>query len=479
MTILENTIKEVLESDKEIIERLTKELDVAKDEIKEIKKENVFLHQQIQQLTSIQNKTVIDNNNIENSEIFIEIKKERDKYKEDFDNINLRIQELENKNMKNIFPDNNSPINIETIEKNIEEKIIKIYVDKIKILENDNKKLLKNNNELLKKIDSDVPISNNKINNDILKLPDNLLNVVYYRNINDDKYLPSYLMDNNKIYLKCCGKELDEITNEKYSTCSKCYKSYILSFDQDILDYKIYNTILKEHIIPNEKDLSLKIKCNKCDFLYKKEIDLCIKCKNVENIKIVEYPMPDINDETYETKLALAGKCHNTILYTADIYSKAYKEGLIKNGWKPLINYIKDNKLMEEKQINIIKNKIIRCGDIKFTYELDKYRNIQNYIKRLSFSLNSIAKLKEDDYYSFKYDLIKLLDENLEKTNIKNSSKEKCIKCSSILKSNNIIYCNKCTELCQINECIDKKQLLGDSLLNFCKNHMMNSMFNI
>lgn len=65
---------------------------------------------------------------------------------------------------------------------------------------------------------------------------------------------------------------------------------------------------------------------------------------------------------------------------------------------------------MKEQQINIIKNKIIRCGDIKFTYELDKYKSIQDYIKRLSFSINSIAKLKDDDYYAFKYNLMEKLD---------------------------------------------------------------------
>lgn len=192
----------------------------------------------------------------------------------------------------------------------------------------------------------------------------------------------------------------------------KSYKTYKLLYKEDIDNYKLNKFILDNHVINNESENLRKIKCNnnKCDFISKKEIELCYNCKNIENVKIIEYPIPNINDKAYKTKLALAGKCHNTILYTANIYSKAYEEGLVKNGWNPLIDYIKNNKLMKEQQINIIKNKIIRCGDIKFTYELDKYKSIQDYIKRLSFSINSIAKLKDDDYYAFKYNLMEKLD---------------------------------------------------------------------
>lgn len=39
---------------------------------------------------------------------------------------------------------------------------------------------------------------------------------------------------------------------------------------------------------------------------------------------------------------------------------------------KNINKLFKDNKFMEEKKINIIKNKINRYNDIKFIYNLDK-----------------------------------------------------------------------------------------------------------
>jgi hypothetical protein len=200
--------------------------------------------------------------------------------------------------------------------------------------------------------------------------------------------------------------------------------------------------------------------------------------------------MPNENDECKETKLALAGECHNSILYTSNIYDKARKEGLIKNGWKPLIDYVKNNKLLEEKQINIIKNKIIRCGEIKFIYESDKYKDIQNYIRRLYFDINSLAKLKDDDYYSFKFDLIELLDKEFKKTNnIENiiikeennnivtdfgSENRNCKKCIKPVTKKQHDICDKCINICIVDDCEEIK----DDSIEFCEKHMLESLGN-
>lgn len=502
----------------EVIQEHNKTIEVITKSLEEQKEENQRLILQIDTLKNIiennehckccictgKDDNLVNNENIESSEIFIKIKKERDKYKEDFEKLNSRVQELENKKVNNLNVDNS--IDDEVIITNddilLKQKII--FDKKIQEKENQYNSLYKDfnklNDEFLAfKNKSGIPSPSNsndikKEKKKILNLPDNLYKVIYYRNINNNNYLPTYFINNKNMYLHCCGSDYydQELNSEDYITCTKCFKSYILLNDKNNFNnYKLNKSILKEHIIPNEKDLLSKIKCNKCDNIYKKEIELCNNCKNMENVIIVEYPMPNINDEAYNTKLSFAGKCHNSIMYTSGIYDNAYKEGLVKNGWKPLIDYVKTNKLIEEKQTNIIKNKIIRCNDIKFIYELDKYKNIQEYIKRLSFSLNSIAKLKEDDFLSFKYELTEKLNKYLEtfnknkneiideKINIKINQKnnnERCMKCLINLLDNEIRYCRKCNNLCIVEDCRNKKDIFNGIEMEFCFDHFKKSI---
>ena len=50
---------------------------------------------------------------------------------------------------------------------------------------------------------------------------------------------------------------------------------------------------------------------------------------------------------------------------------------------KPLVDFIKENNLLKEKQPNIIIRKIQRCRSILHIYNNDKYKNINNIIKRI------------------------------------------------------------------------------------------------
>lgn len=490
MTILEDTMKEVLLSDKEIIEKQSNIIFELEERVKELENINKTL---LTKLKIYEESDIVET--ITNSSLYKDIIKERDKYKNDFEKINLRVQELENKNSdedlssevkiavdealnkqnKELNEDFNKRFNIYKEEQ--ENKYNSLYNEFSNFKNNVGIPTPSNSKDFMKKNNK-----KSKINNEKILLPDNILEVVYYRNTNNNNFLPGYHTTNGIHYLECCGKQWDyKPIGNNGVTCLKCYKTYKLDNNK-----KLIKNILPEHVISNEKEILNKIKCNnkRCDYIYKKEINLCYNCKNIENVKIVEYPMPDINDEAYETKIALAGKCHNSIMYTSGIFEKAHKEGLVKNGWSPLITYIKNNKLMEEKQINIIKNKIIRCNDIKFIYNLDKYKCIQDFIKRLYFSLNSIAKLKDDDFQSFKYDLTEKLDNYLEKNNF--NSNEKIIidnnnninleKINNIINKNYLYKSNKDEKLCILENCNNKRQVFGDDEMGLCKQHFENSL---
>lgn len=546
MTILEYTMKQIIETDKEIIERLSnevlelKELLKVKDsiieqqakEITELKTQVSDLKSQLQDAQSqiktltkcigtiedtpqyiqlelnynkvLQEIDILKNNNkIEDSEIFINMKKEKDKYKMDFEKINLKVQELEKKiHNEDTSSDDNFSIKSKIrkaldSQKIIFEKEFNLYKEeqenKYNSLYNEFSDLKNNVGIPTPSNSDDIKIKKKKTknvsefykvlnNNKIINLNDNLYEIVYYRYINNEKYLPGYHTTNGIPYLECCGKKWDykELDNQGV-TCLRCFKTYLLNDEK-----KLKKHILPEHIISDEKEILSKIRCNnkKCDFIYKKEIDLCINCKNIENCEIFEYPLPDVNDEYYKTKISLAAACHNSIMYTAKIYDNAREEGLVKNGWKPLVDYVKTNNLMKEKQTNIIKNKIIRCGEIRFLYNSDKYVNIQDYIKRLEFDLNSLSKLKEDDYYSFKYDLEEKLNIYLKKYN-KNNNKEDikndsfinknheycCKKCLIEITKEQFNICDKCKHLCIIEECNKNRNKIGNIVFETCINH--------
>lgn len=386
---------------------------------------------------------------------FINMKKNNIKYDVEKDdkyislkNINEEILK-DNQCMKSQIDELNNKFN--KMDSNIEDNILFKQLKEQNVLLSENNKTLNDNfnklnkdfETLKKKQGAPTPSNSNetkskkknstKKNNkeEEIKLPDNLLEVVYHRYIyiNNNNYISKYILLENKKYLKCCNTEYKEkeISNENLITCKKCYKTYKLSEGPDVTGcYKIIKFILPEHIIPNERDLLDKIKCNKCNYLYKKEIDLCIKCKNIEDCEIIEYEKPNEEDEGYETKIALAGKCYFNIEYISGIFDKAYKEGLVKSDFKALIDYVKKNKLMDEKQKNIITNKIVRCHDIYDIYNLDKYINIKSYIKRLEFSLKAISKINDSSFRIFKNNLVEKLDNYLE--NYDNSTSENTIK---------------------------------------------------
>lgn len=309
-----------------------------------------------------------------------------------------------------------------------------------------------------KKINKNSKKEDLKINdNGIIFLPLDLNTVVYYRKIGLDKFNPYYFRNKNKCYLSCCGQEYNEkeISNVSNITCYNCYKTYNLSKERNNISnlYEIINIILPEHKIENEDEIYNKIKCNNnlCKYISKKEIDLCYDCKNAKECEIKEYPIPDVAEEGYETKLALAGKTHNTIEYVTDIYYKARKEGLVKSDFKSLIKYIKENNLMNEKQTNIIRNKIIRCYYINKLYNEDKYKDIQSFIKRISFSINSLSKLKDSAFTKFLDDLNDRLDKELETNNEESSfpCKNECC-CEDVNTENTFsdkfTNCKKCLD---------------------------------
>lgn len=521
-----NTMKEVIESDKQIIERLT-------NEVVELR----------QRLEIYENSDYFEKM-VKNTSIYKELMDERNKYKSLYEELIIKFNNLsinknavpdinlqyENTNVsiplptpsnsvdsKNIISIENNELFNEIKEQNtllleqnkslkfdneMNSKNILSLNESIKLLEKTIKDQNQKNEDLqkeLEKIKKNKNKSKNnnhkkdKSNNEEILLPNNLFEVVYYRHIVNNN-LPGYHTAKDIPYLECCGKQWDyrPIGNNGV-TCLRCYKTYTLNSDN-----KLKYNILPDHVIHNENVILNNIKCNnkRCNYISKKEISLCYNCKNIERCEIKEYPMPDKCDKVKETKIALAGECHNSIMYTSGIYDKARKEGLVKNGWEPLINYIKNNKLMEEKQVNVIKNKIIRCGEVKLLYNLDKYKNIQCFIKRLYFDINSLAKLKEDDYHSFKYDLIELLDEEInknednkydikenietiQKCEIKNNiiineekiTNECCIKCDNILKGEELRNCNKCKDLCIMDDCFKKKSDILGKQIDYCKDH--------
>lgn len=71
-------------------------------------------------------------------------------------------------------------------------------------------------------------IKNKKIlnNNKIVNLPDNILEVVYYRFVKNDKFLPDYHINDGIAYLECCGKQwkYKKLTEENNVTCLRVIK---------------------------------------------------------------------------------------------------------------------------------------------------------------------------------------------------------------------------------------------------------------
>lgn len=470
MTILENTMAEVLLSDKDIIEKITKE----KDEIlekyvvlqsKQNKIEHIleslgvednfdefinfisFLYNNknefLEFLNIKKNNKEINNNNIEEDKKYISLKNKNKEMQEQIKELNIKLSNLSNNENKNIYPSVDDEIKkaLSNQRKDFDEKVENINkahkeeIDSIKIRYENTNQNIPTPSSSTEKINKNDELKN------ILPLPNNINEVVYYRHTKNNY---SYFKIEGKKYLRCCGTDYSfkEISNNNFITCLKCYKTYNLSKKVNENNiHKILVKTLKEHIISNEDEILLKIKCNRCNNIYKKEINLCNSCKYVYNcIPIVtEIPNDDVGINTVKT---FASETFTKINFNSNIYDIAQKEGINVYEMRLLVKFIKENNLLKEKQPNIIIKKILRCRYIFDIYNEYKYKSIQDIIKRIYINLDYIPKLDDSQFSSFKNILIKILDSELEKYN-KNIEINKESKENIDYEDDNIILNNK------------------------------------
>jgi hypothetical protein len=318
------------------------------------------------------------------------------------------------------------------------------------------------------------------INGKIIPLSDNLLEIVYYRNFKDDKFKPTYYKNNNKFYLKCCSVKYNkEIKYNKQVTCTRCYNTYKISEKEVNGIHEMFTTILPEHEISNEEEILKKIKCDNCNYICKKEIKTCYDCNRIKKSKINVFNLPNKNDRGYEAKLLLAKETYNELSYVYNIYEKAIDDGVDITELTELINYIKENKVLEEKQPNIIKNKISRCHSIIKLYNKEEYKDIQEYIQMINFDIKAISKLTYDQWNIFWSKLKEILNKKLEDNGFrfcKYINKIGKLSCDKILNSDENKRCKYHSQFCEIcyeninGSCIcNKKCKHCNLLLKECK----------
>lgn len=516
--LTKSTMAEILESDKEIIERQANEILELKQNQKNM--ENILINigagdnyeefikfikfiydnkNDFMEFLNMKNNNIKINTkddikyNIENDKKFISLKNKNQELEQKIGMLKEqnKILSEEMKKIKTNKENINESINIkikealdkQNLEFNIKiEEINKSHIDEINNIKSEYEKA---------KTSLPSPSSSEetkKRKNKINKLPDNLIEVVYYRNVNNNNNLPSYKISNNKKYLNCCNQEHKYKVFDEYGiTCSKCYKTYTLNSEN-----KLIGNILPEHIISNEKEILNKIKCNNnyCDKIYKKEIELCNSCKYVDCCKpiITELPNDNVGIRTVKT---FASETFNQILFYDKIYNTAKEEKVNVYEMRPLVNFIKKNNLMKEKQPNIIIKKILRSRYILDIYNEDRYKNIQNIAKRIYINLDYLPKLDDEQFNYFKDILYKLLDneviklnidikkesKNSENINIKNKvfdygyENRNCKKCLIPVTKEQHDICDKCINLCVIDECFDKKSDGFGITLEYCKTH--------
>lgn len=375
------------------------------DKFKILKNKNIEMQKQIDELkfklNNLPNNETVESISIEDK-INSSVRDALIKQKEIFDK-DIKEKDSKYNNLYNEFKKINEEFiifknNINNIESNNNDNI------------NENKKI----NNKSKKLKN----NEKKNKNDIISLPENLYEIVYYRKLkNIDKFKPLYYKKGDQIYLQCCSIKYEdkEISNKNHITCIKCYNTYKISEKENNGLFELYNTVLQKHNIENEDEIYKKIKCNNCNYIDKKEINICYNCKKLEDSKISVFNIPDQNEIGYESKLLLASETYNKIRFNDSIYIKAYDDGVDVSEFKNLIDYIKQNKLMEEKQVNIIKNKLIRCHSINYLYNEEKYEHIKGFIKRINFSIKSLAKLDNSQWSNFRMNLKNLLDNEINK----------------------------------------------------------------
>lgn len=223
---------------------------------------------------SIKESIPLKNNiNIEKDENYIRLLNKNKKLEENIEKLN---SELNNTNINDKIQD---ALNKQKLE----------YETKIEEMDKKLKNLNKNN-----------PISPSVLNNvkkdTILKLPENLIEVVYNRNFYKDKYCYVFGL---QYRLNCCNiiNEDYDFKKDKNITCTKCFRTYNFKekYKSDDKHDALNVIILPEHVIKNEKEIYNKIKCNNCNHISNKEIELCFKCKNLESCKPIVTKIPDNN----------------------------------------------------------------------------------------------------------------------------------------------------------------------------------------
>lgn len=167
------------------------------------------------------------------------------------------------------------------------------------------------------------------------------------------------------------------------------------------------------------------------------------------------------------------------LLYLHDLYNVAEKDGIDTTNFNEIVEYVKENKLIEEKQKNIIKFKIQRASCIMKLYNDSKYINIQDYIKRINFKTKDLAKLSHEQWLLFKKFLENNLDEELnnfennnKNNNINNNSDINIEKLSKIIDKKYLYKSNKDDKLCIIQNCNNNKHNFNNILLEYCIKHI-------
>ena len=412
-------------------------------------------------------KCIVEKQTTEISELKSQIDgliKERDKYKEKQDiksNNDYIILQKDNENMikknqemqKQLDILNSKFNNLDNKESNSEssniENQIKEALDKQKVNFDNNFNSYKKDQEIRYNIlnDNFIKLQNPKVKNSIptpssstesktiSHLLDNVYEIVYYRKNDLDKFKTSYYKSNGKRFLRCCATDYKEkeISYNNKVTCFKCYKTYHLleNYKKDNSLYNIIEEILPEHIIIDEEDIFNKIKCNMCNYVSKKEIKMCRGCvkqeqgrKFISNYKV--FNKPDKNKIGYKCKLLAAEETYIKLVYLDNLFITARNDGVDITDLKELVEYIKENKLIEEKQNGIIKNKILRSSSIISLFNDDKYINIQDYIKRINFKIKDLSKLSRDQWNNFRVFIEKELNEQLNHINNEDKKQYNC-----------------------------------------------------
>lgn len=212
MNILKKTMEEVLLSYKEIIEKQVNEIFELKEKQNKIENilNNLGIRDDFDDFISFI--SFLYENKKEFME-FINIKKNKI--------LDNQLEELKINNLSNnedIKDSIDNRINIAVNDALNEQKVI--FDDEIQKRDNEYKTLYNNFNKLkedfsILKNKKGIPTptsskenkKRDKINYEKIKLHDNIFEIVYYRNVNNNKFLPDYFINDNKYYLRCCNSK--------------------------------------------------------------------------------------------------------------------------------------------------------------------------------------------------------------------------------------------------------------------------------